>query len=100
MLSQLCSFWEKSFIELAMRHFGLSAKGTEVSDYHLEAEIAACHAVAGSFAETDWQHILGCYEMLQRRKPSPVVELNKIIVLAKIEGAGKGLEELGKFQEN
>ena len=92
------SLWDRSFIERAMRHFGLSAEGTELSDYHLEAEIAACHAVAGSFEETNWKHILGCYEILQQRKPSPVVDLNRIIALAKIEGAQRGLEELGRFR--
>lgn len=91
------SLWNKDLIERAMLHFGRSAKGTELSDYHIEAEIAACHAVAASFAETDWQHILGCYEILQQRKPSPIVDLNRIIALAKIEGAQRGLEELGRF---
>jgi RNA polymerase sigma factor (sigma-70 family) len=91
------SLWNRSFIERAMQHFKRSARGTELSDYHIEAEIAACHAVAGSFAETDWQHILGCYEILQQRKPSPVVDLNRIIALAKIKGAQRGLEELGRF---
>jgi RNA polymerase sigma factor (sigma-70 family) len=92
--------WDNQMINRAFHHFMGSASGDELSDYHLEAEIAACHATAKSYDDTRWEQIHKCYELLQCRKFSPVVELNRIIVLARIEGAAKGLEELGKIQEN
>ncbi len=90
--------WDKKLINVGLYHFKQSAKGTELSDYHLEAEIASCHIFTDDFDSTDWQQILNCYEELLRRKYSPVIELNKIIVLSKVKGAEIALEELNKFK--
>jgi RNA polymerase sigma factor (sigma-70 family) len=94
------TLWDKKMIGRALHHFRLSASGDELSDYHLEAEIAACHATAMSYEDTRWEQILNCYELLQQRKFSPVVELNRIIALAKIEGGETGLLELKKFEKD
>ena len=44
--------------------------------YTVQAAIAALHARATSFQETDWKQIAGLYEVLLRISPSPVIELN------------------------
>ena len=62
--------------------------------YQLEAAIAACHAEAPSFAETDWRQIVALYDMLLAIAPSPVVRLNRAIALWKIEGAAQALAEI------
>lgn len=93
------SLWDKTMIARGFNYLRLSASGDELTEYHLEAEIAAVYASAENFEAIDWRHILECYELLQQRKFSPVVELNRIIVLAKIHGAGKALEELSRFEE-
>ena len=77
-----------------------SASGEEVSDYHLEAEIASCHTLAESFETTDWPRVLDCYGELLNRKPSPVVALNRIVALAKVHGIEAGLVELNKLAED
>lgn len=53
--------------------------------YHVEAAIAAAHAVADRHASTDWAGIVRLYDDLLALKPSPVVELNRAI--ARIEAA-------------
>lgn len=92
--------WDKQMLDDALRHFARSASGDMVTDYHLEAEIAAHHALADDFGSTRWPQILKCYDTLQTRKFSPVVELNRIVVLAKMNGAGAGLERLTWLQKN
>ena len=94
------TLWDKTMIARGFNYLRLSASGDELTEYHLEAEIAAVYVSAENFETINWRHILECYELLQQRKFSPVVELNRIIVLAKIHGAGKALEELSKFEED
>jgi RNA polymerase sigma-70 factor (ECF subfamily) len=94
------SKWNKVLLAEGLKHFQLSASGDEVSNYHLEAEIAAVHALSADFESTDWPRILECYDQLQRRKFSAVVELNRIVALQKISGfeaAIAALEQVAKF---
>jgi RNA polymerase sigma-70 factor, ECF subfamily len=67
------------------------ALGGEAGPYMLQAEIAACHARAGTAAETDWPRIAALYETLARLTPSPVVELNRAVAVAMAEGPATGL---------
>lgn len=59
--------------------------------YCLQAAIAAVHAEAPSAAETDWEQIVGLYDVLLRAVPSPVIELNRSVAVAKRDGALAGL---------
>ena len=52
--------------------------------YQLQAAIAACHAEAPSWADTDWLQIVTLYAVLLRQDPSPVVRLNGAIALAQL----------------
>jgi RNA polymerase sigma-70 factor (ECF subfamily) len=54
--------------------------------------IAALHAQAPTYADTDWPQILELYDALLRRWPSPVVALNRAVALAEIEGPERALE--------
>lgn len=60
--------------------------------YALQAAIAACHARAGTAADTDWARIVTLYEALARLAPSPIVELNRAVALAMAFGPEVGLE--------
>ncbi|MQY04167.1 hypothetical protein ACRB68_22180 [Actinomadura sp. RB68] len=66
--------------------------GAPPGPYVLQAAIAASHAQAASFAETDWRQIAGLYELLVRQTPTPVVELNRAVAVAMAEGPARGLE--------
>jgi RNA polymerase sigma factor (sigma-70 family) len=62
------------------------ALGGEQGPYTLQASIAACHARARTAGETDWHAIVGRYDALARRLPSPVVELNRAVAVGMATG--------------
>ncbi|MFF0888274.1 RNA polymerase sigma factor [Streptomyces sp. NPDC003456] len=59
--------------------------------YLLQAAIAACHAHAPTYEETDWARIATLYGLLAARSPSPVVELNRAVAVSMSEGPGAAL---------
>src|SRR3954454_22750382 len=65
--------------------------------YVLQAEIAAGHARARRFEDTDWERIAGLYENLARAMPSPVVELNRAVALSMAFGPESGLALLDQL---
>jgi RNA polymerase sigma factor (sigma-70 family) len=60
--------------------------------YVLQAAIAACHAHAYSYEETDWRAIATLYGLLAARAPSPVVELNRAVAVSMADGPAPALE--------
>ncbi|EST31334.1 RNA polymerase sigma factor [Streptomyces roseochromogenus] len=60
--------------------------------YALQAAIAACHAHAHAYEETDWRAIATLYGLLAARAPSPVVELNRAVAVAMADGPAEGLK--------
>ncbi|MEU3841585.1 RNA polymerase sigma factor [Streptomyces sp. NPDC028635] len=60
--------------------------------YALQAAIAACHARAHTYEETDWASIATLYGLLAARAPSPVVELNRAVAVSMADGPGPALE--------
>ncbi|MEW1826275.1 sigma-70 family RNA polymerase sigma factor [Streptomyces sp. NPDC088196] len=60
--------------------------------YALQATIAACHAHAYTYDETDWPTIATLYGLLATRSPSPVVELNRAVAISMAEGPAPALE--------
>ncbi|MFI0965254.1 RNA polymerase sigma factor [Streptomyces sp. NPDC021080] len=54
--------------------------------YALQAAIAACHARAFAYEDTDWRQIATLYGLLAARAPSPVVELNRAVAVSMAEG--------------
>jgi RNA polymerase sigma factor (sigma-70 family) len=67
--------------------------------YWLQAAIAACHAEAASFDDTDWAQILALYGALVRLNPSPVVRLNRAIALEHVAGPVPAMEELDTLRD-
>ncbi|MEU4652989.1 sigma-70 family RNA polymerase sigma factor [Streptomyces sp. NPDC023723] len=68
------------------------ADATAPGRYVLQAAIAACHAQAFSYEETDWPRIAALYGLLAARAPSPVVELNRAVAVSMAEGPAPALE--------
>ncbi len=62
--------------------------------YQLQARIAAAHAGARSYADTDWERIVGCYEALLEYSSTPVIRLNLAVALGMARGPAAGLELL------
>ncbi|MGH8548325.1 MAG: RNA polymerase sigma factor [Methylococcales bacterium] len=61
------------------------------SSYTLQAAIAAVHAEASNTSETDWAEIVGLYDLLLHANPSPVIELNRAVAVAMLDGPEAGL---------
>jgi RNA polymerase sigma factor (sigma-70 family) len=88
------SRWDASLLARGMRHLTASASGTELTALHLEAGIAAQHAVASSVDTTDWAEIARLYDLLYARKPTPVVALSRAIARSRVLGPGQGIVEV------
>jgi RNA polymerase sigma-70 factor (ECF subfamily) len=59
--------------------------------YAVQAAIAALHARAPNYGDTDWPQIAGLYEVLLRISPSPVVELNHAAAVSMVDGPARAL---------
>jgi RNA polymerase sigma-70 factor (ECF subfamily) len=91
------SQWDQGMIAEGIRLLDLSAVGTELTEYHIEAGIARVHGTAKRAEETDWVSIVSLYDLLINTRPSPVVALNRAIAIAELEGAARGLEEIRRI---
>ena len=88
------SRWDGRLIARGLELLEASARGEVLSEYHLEAAIAATHALAPSAAETPWSEIVELYDALLRLRPSPVIALNRAVAVAEHAGPERGLEAL------
>jgi RNA polymerase sigma factor (sigma-70 family) len=86
--------WNQATIARGMAHLHESATGAEISEYHLQAGIAACHAAAVDYQSTDWARILSLYDRLMEFDDSPVVALNRTVAIANVHGPKAGLKAL------
>jgi RNA polymerase sigma-70 factor (ECF subfamily) len=86
--------WDRGLMAEGFEHLGYAATGEVVSPFHLEAAIAACHALAPSYAATDWPQIVALYEQLLALTPSPVIALQRAIAVGRAGGARAGLRAL------
>ncbi len=99
LLDQDRSKWDHALIERGLLHLVAAAEGTELSEYHLQAGIAATHCTALDYASTDWARILRHYDELNRLKPSPIVALNRAVVVAHLHGPQAGLEAIAEIPQ-
>jgi RNA polymerase sigma-70 factor (ECF subfamily) len=86
--------WDRTRLNEGMRLLELSASGTELSAYHIEAAMASVHAMARRTEDTDWRTIIGLYDQLMQINPSPIVALNRAIAIAQRDGPERGLDAL------
>jgi RNA polymerase sigma factor (sigma-70 family) len=93
------SLWDLKLVAEGLLLLERSAAGAELSEYHIEAAIAAVHASALSIEQTDWSAIVSLYDRLMIVAPSPVIELNRAIAIGQLEGAARGIEELQAIRD-
>jgi RNA polymerase sigma-70 factor (ECF subfamily) len=86
--------WDAAMIQRGLHYLALAATGDALSQYHLQAGIAACHSTARDEASTDWPRILSLYDHLMQLDGSPVVTLNRAVAIARVNGAKAGLDAL------
>lgn len=90
--------WDTAMLARAAAELKRSAVGDVLSDYHLEAEIAAHHSLAPDLESTNWERILSCYDILQSRRFSIVAELNRIVVVERLKGPVDAMKELDRLE--
>ena len=88
------SRWDRTRIERGLMHLSRSAIGDHMSRWHLEAGIACEHAIAPSVELTDWDRIVGFYQVLAQQSWSPIVALNRALAVAERDGVDEGRREL------
>jgi RNA polymerase sigma-70 factor (ECF subfamily) len=91
--------WDQTLIARGMSRLRQSAAGGEISEYHLQAAIAACHATAPDYPATDWANILSLYDRLMEFDDSPVVALNRAVAVANLHGPQEGLKTIRAIKE-
>lgn len=86
--------WDQELLARGLNLLDLSATGSELTAYHVEAAIASVHARARRAEDTDWKTIVALYDTLMTICPTPIVALNRAIAVAQNEGPTRGLEEI------
>ena len=92
------SRWDKAMIIKGFHHLHQSAKAEVLSEYYLQAMIAACHCLASTYETTDWEKILRLYDLLCQLNDSPVIALNRAVALSKVHGPVAGVEAINEVE--
>jgi RNA polymerase sigma-70 factor (ECF subfamily) len=92
------SAWDRDAIEEGHRLVVSALRGGNPGRYALQAAIAALHAQAPSYDETDWPQVLTLYDELLKFWPSPVVALNRAVALAMVRGPRAALAEVDALE--
>ena len=98
--NQQRSLWDRQEIQRADQLVRQALLSRRFGPYTLQAAIAAVHAQSPSSAETDWQEIVGLYDLLMQHMPTPIVALNRAAALAMRDGPEAGLQALEPLMEN
>jgi len=85
------TLWDRAAIEEGEALVRDALRSGRFGPYTLQAAIAAVHAQAPCYADTDWEEILGLYDVLLRLQPSPVVALNRAVALSMVRGPAEAL---------
>jgi RNA polymerase sigma factor (sigma-70 family) len=86
--------WDQSMIQRGILCLGHAAQGSTISEYHLEAGIAACHSTAPDDASMNWPRILALYDQLLTLKSSPIAAMNRAVAVARVHGPQAGTDAL------
>jgi RNA polymerase sigma-70 factor (ECF subfamily) len=85
------SLWNRDLIAEGLVLVERALQSRRFGPYTLQAAIAGVHAQAPDAAATDWEEIVGLYDVLLRADPSPVIELNRAVAVAMRDGPLAGL---------
>jgi len=83
--------WDRTMIAEGTALVARAFESRRIGPYSIQAAIAALHGESRNFASTDWDQIVGLYDVLLRAEPTPVVELNRAAAVAMRDGPEAGL---------
>jgi RNA polymerase sigma-70 factor, ECF subfamily len=92
------SAWDREMIAEADRLVVAALSAGPPGRFSLQAAIAALHADAATYEETDWPQILTLYDALLRVWPSPVVALNRAVAVSMVSGPAVALSEVERLE--
>ena len=92
------SLWDRAVIAEGAALVPWALRGGGPERFALQAAIAALHAEAPSYAETDWPQIVALYDALLQVWSSPVVALNRAVAVAMARGPDAGLAQIGELE--
>jgi RNA polymerase sigma-70 factor (ECF subfamily) len=97
--------WDVRLLAIGFEHLDRSARGDEMTVYHVQAAIAAVHARSAvgpvgesGRADTPWAEILDLYDQLCALTPSPVAALNRAVAVARVMGPAAGLATIDAIE--
>ena len=90
--------WDRAQIAEGLALVAAALAAPAPGAYALQAGIAAEHARARRASDTDWRAIERRYGELARQRPSPVVELNRAVAVAMVDGPAAGLARVAELQ--
>ncbi|MEO0599842.1 MAG: sigma-70 family RNA polymerase sigma factor [Myxococcota bacterium] len=93
------SQWDRALANQGCRDLTEALQQGRPGSYQLQAAIAACHAEAPTWPDTDWPQIVALYDALMAVEPSPVVALNRAVAVGIAEGPDRGLAETEALAE-
>ncbi|MEI2774568.1 MAG: DUF6596 domain-containing protein [Tetrasphaera sp.] len=91
------SRWDTTLIAEGVDILQHALARDRLGEYQAQAAIAALHADAETFAETDWPQILSWYDELLALTNSPVVQLNRVVAITEANGPRAGRAELDRM---
>jgi RNA polymerase sigma-70 factor (ECF subfamily) len=94
------SHWDRQAIGEGRQLVDQALRRGRPGRFALQAAIAAVHAEAPSYADTDWPEVLGLYDLLLAVWPSPVVALNRAVAVAMVHGPAAGLAALEEVADD
>ena len=82
------SRWDRGQVREASALLGVAVRrsGGKAGPYQLQAHLSACHSTAPSWADTDWDRIIGLYDLLLSRSANPAVALNRAVAVGERDG--------------
>jgi RNA polymerase sigma-70 factor (ECF subfamily) len=92
------SLWDRTLIREGFLRLERATAADHPTRYHLEAGLAAAHAAAPRWEDTDWHRILDLYNLLDHVAGSPVVSLNRAVAVAMAHGPVAGLDALNRIE--
>jgi len=99
LLDQDRSRWDYLLIRRGLAALARARAAGPLGPYTVQAAIAACHAVARTAEETDWEQIVALYDVLNEIAPSPIVALNRAVAVGMAFGPAEALplvDDLGR----
>jgi RNA polymerase sigma-70 factor (ECF subfamily) len=92
--------WDRGLIAEGQAIVRACVQRERPGPYQIQAAINAVHSVAPSFDSTDWHAILTLYDQLYALTPTPVVALNRAVVLAEVRGPAAGLTAVDNLRSS